>query len=55
MPEKIELLIEDHFLRQEFSNNTAKNKEKFDLHGITDQWEVLLEKMFSGKRGNRRK
>lgn len=50
MEEKIELLIEDRFLRQKFSNNTAKNKEKFDLHGITDQWEVLLERMFSGNK-----
>ena len=45
MAEKIEKLIEDKSLRNEFSKNTLKNIEKFKLKNIIEKWNKLLEKV----------
>ena len=43
MAEKIELLIENKNLRENFSNNALKDTEKFDLKNIIKKWTNILE------------
>ena len=43
MAEKIDNLIENKYLRKNFSNNALEDVEKFKLESIMKKWHVLLE------------
>lgn len=42
MSQKICYLIENASLRKEFSNNTEKYLNEFNIRNVTDQWENII-------------
>lgn len=49
MADKICNLIENNKKREEFSNNSTKDIEKFDVESVVKQWIQLFEELLNGK------